>query len=231
MGSSVALIGGGLRGAVAAARYATGDELVLLHVNVGQRCWPAEAKAVGALARSFPSAQVVSLDLPHLSQLEYQIGEEGGEDSRAPSPATLTGSMPVLLSMGVQCAMRFGASRVVVGLSRLIGSSCVGLPLDEGQPRRLRELVHSFNLMVEALLGQRSSVRVEAPLMDTNYAEVVRLAFHFKLPLGELWTCEGSGPRACGRCERCMARARAFAEARLVDPLTAPRPAMAALGE
>ncbi len=241
LASSVALVRGGLKGAVAAARYAASDDLVLLHVNFGQLSWSAEAKAVSALARYFPSARVMSVDLPHLAQLESQLEDgagttsvmrgagagptaAGGVESRALSPTALLGLMSVLLSMGVQCALRIGASRVVVGLSRLIGSAGVGLPVIEGQPQRRREYVHSFNLMVEALLVQRSSVRIDAPLIDADYAEVVRLAFHFELPVRELWTCEGTGPRACARCEPCTTRARAFAQARQADPLMAERP-------
>lgn len=251
LASSVALVGGGIKGAVAAARYASSDDLVLLHVNFGQRPWSAEAKAVSALARSFLSARVVSVDLPHLSQFEDQVGEGAGVTSGAraagtatnvvlpaatsaawaPSPTALLGLMSVLLSMGLQCALRVGASRVVVGLSRLNGSAGVGLPVIEGQPQRLREFLHSFNLAAEALPAQRSSVLIETPLMDASYAEVVRLAFHFELPVGELWTCEDAGPRPCTRCEPCTMRARAFVEARLADPLAAPRPTPAGLAE
>ncbi len=269
LASSVALVGGGIKGAVAAARYAASDDLVLLHVNFGQRSWSAEAKAVSALARSFPSARVMSVDLPHLYQFEDQVGEGAGvtsgaraagtatnvvspaatsaalapagapvaitpggrAESWAPSPTALLGLMSVLLSMGLQCALRVGASRVVVGLSRLNGSSGVGLPVIEGQPQRLREFLHSFNLAAEALPAQRSSVLIETPLMDTSYAEVVRLAFHFELPVGELWTCEDAGPKPCTRCEPCTRRARAFVEARSVDALAAPRPTPAGLAE
>jgi hypothetical protein len=38
-------------------------------------------------------------------------------------------------------------------------------------------------------------------------------AYRFGVPLEHTWTCERAGPRPCGRCDPCKARANAFIEA------------------
>ncbi|MFQ5591815.1 MAG: 7-cyano-7-deazaguanine synthase [Phycisphaerae bacterium] len=214
---TIVLAGGGLKAGVSAARYAKMGQVVLLHVDFGQPSWPAEQQGITALARSLGCTTVQATVAPDAATC-------GGRLS-TPPPATAA-VITVILSIGVQCAMRLGGSKVVVGLSALTDSLSVGLPILEGRPQRTREFTHSYNLMLEALLVQRPAIRVEAPLMDTEYAEVVRAAFHFELPVAKLWTCETAGPDACRQCPPCRARARAFADARRVDPLyvrTAPR--------
>ncbi|UCE58193.1 MAG: 7-cyano-7-deazaguanine synthase [Phycisphaerales bacterium] len=231
MASTVALIGGGIKGAVAAARFAPSSELALVHVDFGQPSSETEANAASLLARSFPNARVIKLDLPHAARLdrmkERPAPRPGPRQSRAastgaPSAASLQGLMPVLLSVGVQCALRIGARRVVTGLVGQVDASHAGLTLVEGQPGRCREFIHAFNLMSEGLYPQRTSIHVEAPLIDLGYPEVVKLAFHFQLPVEDLWSCQRAGPRPCRRCRSCTTRARAFADARLDDPLFVP---------
>jgi len=230
--SVVALVGGGIKGAVVAAREARDNKVVLLHGNYGQASAPAEIAAARALAASLPSARLVVVDLPHLQQMEDHLTAEPQASRRTarkanidvgtPGPGTLLGLMPLLLSVGVQLALRLEASRLTLGLSRLADAGHLGLPPVDGQPTQQHGLIHAFNLMIETLLTQRHPVRVEAPLLDTSYAEAIHLAYHFHLPMDALWTCIGAGSRPCGRCQPCIDRANAFAEARRVDPLLNP---------
>jgi len=225
----VAMTGGGIKGAVAAARYASNHDLIFLHVNYAQPSASAELKAVKGLAGSFPSAKVLGLDLPHVSQLESSLPGRS-ETSQAPRSAdanrtkgfsggVLRGLMPVLMSVAVQCAMRVGALKIVTGLSRWCEAIHLGLPPVEAHGDSRREFLHAVNIMIEDLGVQRSSACIEAPLIDMTYADVIKLAMRFRLPLEHTWTCEKSGALPCRRCDACQARSRAFIEGRIVDPL------------
>ncbi len=226
----VVLTGGGIKGAVAAARSAEDHELILVHADYGQPSAAAEVKALDALAATFQSASLLTVELPHVAQIKRwvtarrrssPVAVESEEVPKVPPADATRGLMPALLSVGVQCAMRVGASTVALGLSRLCDAGHVGLPSMEGASDGRRELVYAFNLMLEAIVPRRAKVRVEAPLMDLTYAQMVKLGQRFEVPLERTWTCEQRGPRPCERCGPCMTRARAFVETAMVDPLSA----------
>lgn len=224
------MTGGGIKGATAAARSAPGNELLLVHVDYGQPSAQAEASALHGLAATLQSSRVVSLNLPHVQELDHGVtdgarsrgsGEVGTSgETQAPSALALRGIVPVLLSVGVQCALRVGASTVVTGLSRLCEATHLGLPGNEEPTHGRREFVHSFNVMIESVSQACSKVRVETPLVDLSFPQIIKLAQRFSVPLEKTRTCGRSAPQPCGRCEPCRSRAGAFLEAGLVDPLT-----------
>ncbi|UCC30868.1 MAG: 7-cyano-7-deazaguanine synthase [Phycisphaerales bacterium] len=230
----VVMTGGGIKGAVAAARCPEDNELLLVHIDYGQPSAPEELKALHVLNKTFPSSSVMALTLPHVMQLQEgpgrsgetpAVGADGAVDKNGPSAPVLRGLLPVLMSVGVQCAWRVGASAVVTGVSRLCEATHLGMSGADAPGNGWRELVHSFNLMVDCLSGRGPRVRIETPLMDLGLPQIIKLARRFRIPLERTWTCERAGPRTCGRCSSCTARARAFVEAALVDPLSKSAPA------
>ena len=230
----VVMTGGGIKGAAAAARCAEDNELLLTHIDYGQPSAPAELKALHVLNKAFPSSSVMALTLPHVMQLQGGVGRsgeppaleaDGAVDRNGPSAPALRGLVPVLMSIGVQCAWRVGASTVVTGISRLCEATHLGMSGPDYPGEGWRHLVHSFNLTVDCLSGRGPQVRMETPLMDLGLPQIIKLARRFRIPLERTWTCQSAGPRTCGRCSPCAARARAFVEAALVDPLSKPAPA------
>ena len=229
MAAIVVMTGGGIKGAVAAARYASDHEITFLHLDYGQRSASKEADAVRALAGTFPAGRSLTLDLPHVTQVSEELGRTAdagrrrrarpADESFALAPVALRGLMPVLASTAVQCAIQVGAKQVIAGISRFVDAAHLGLGPTEGQPDRWREFVHSFNVMNESLLPQRTTVSLEVPLIDATYSEIIKLARHFHTPLEKTWTCAQANARPCGRCESCQARAAAFADAGVFDPL------------
>ena len=227
MAKVVVLTGGGIKGAVAAARSARDHELILLHVEYEQPSARAESRAIEPLSETFPAARVIEVSLPQQPKPARRSSEAAGPRGRGRadsepggSPvAAARGLMPVLLSVGVQWALRLGASTVGVGLSRFAEAAHLGLIADQGPTEGRREFVHAFNLMLESLPAQKPKIRVDAPLMDITYSQMIQLARRFGVPLEHTWTCERAGPRPCGRCDACKARAGAFIEAAIPDPL------------
>lgn len=237
MPTVVAMTGGGIKGAVAAARYASDHELLLVHADYGQPAAAAEASALRDLAGTLASSRVLPLTLPHVLEIDGRSakaarrtqseGDRGENGRAAPSPAALRGLMPVLMSAGIQCAMRVGASTVVTGLSRSCDATHLGVGDRHNAAGRVCEFGHALNLMSESLAHGSSRIRVEAPLMEMTLPQIIKLARHFDVPLEKTWTCERPGPTPCGTCEPCKSRSRAFTEAALIDPLMSAAPAPA----
>jgi len=232
----VILSGGGIKSAVCAWRYAEDNDLILTHLSFGQAGSSAELNATVTLAESLPRARVIPLVLPHLTSLQH--GGEGGTtslgaagvvgtlsndpESDVLSPVMLAGITPMMLSVGVQVALRVGASTVVTGLTRTAQGGHLGLTQTDSQTDSRREMLHGLSIAFDALLASKTRVTIESPLMELGYAEIVQLAVRFDLMLEQCWTCCASSVSICGECEQCKARSHAFTQARSIDPATTP---------
>jgi 7-cyano-7-deazaguanine synthase len=229
MAKIVAMATAGVRSTVAAALYAEGHEVVLLHVDYGQPVAKAQRTALRAIAGSLADARLLTVSLPHVSEIDRYpdgLGEARSELARRSvaegeglSPLAFRGLWPLLWSTGVQCAARIGANIVCTGMSDAPTGDGV-TPADEGDPAgRSRTFLHAYNIMLETATGRGRRVRLEAPLMDVGYADTIRLAARYRVPLEKTWSCSDSGKHPCGGCPSCRARMDAFADARLSDPL------------
>jgi len=234
MATVLVLAGGGIKSAVAAARFAKENSLVLLHLDYGQPSAAAEHRALVGLMPSFPNSRLVRLSLPHVLELNRDVVEHArpgvvhaaplpdtAEKKTQPSavaPASLRGLAPVLLAVGAQAALRFSADALVVGLAGTDSRTHLGLPRSADADAR-KEFIHSFAAGLDILLGRNRVLSVEAPLMDLDYSNVVRLGFRFEIPFANTWSCLLADPGPCGRCEGCVARREAFAGAGRIDPL------------
>ena len=109
MPAIVVLTGGGIKGAVAAARSASDNEIILLHVHYGQRCASAEAEAARALGAALLSARVVTADMPHVVQIS-QATARSSNVSRA-ATARRVGRRPSIRSRFMRSSRISPASR------------------------------------------------------------------------------------------------------------------------
>jgi len=57
------------------------------------------------------------------------------------------------------------------------------------------------------------------PLIRLRKSEIVRLGVELGAPLHVSWSCYSGETEACGVCESCVLRLRAFAEAGTVDTI------------
>ena len=214
MSRILVLAGGGVKTAVAAAVAGQGNELTFLHADFGQASAETERACVHELARSLAAVRVLGLDLPHVAQLRGDSPAKAAPpaDQVTTSPADYFGLLPMLLSVATESAQRMGATSVVTGLSRFCAAAHLGLFGAGGRVECMPEFIHSFNAMIDSLYPRGSRISVDAPLMDMNYSDVVRLGRHVGAPLEATWTCRDRGPRPCGQCEPCKARAAGFEE-------------------
>jgi 7-cyano-7-deazaguanine synthase len=68
-----------------------------------------------------------------------------------------------------------------------------------------------------------NQTRIVRPLRKLTKAEVVLRAASLGVPLQLTWSCHRDGSRHCWECEGCEARAKAFIDAGLKDPLTSKK--------
>ena len=113
------------------------------------------------------------------------------------------------LSAAVSWAEVLGARRVMIGAVEQDSS---------GYPDCRPAYYDAFNRLIAA--GTREGrIRVETPLIRMRKREIVRLGVELGAPLGASWSCYSGQELACGQCESCQLRLRAFAEAGAADPI------------
>lgn len=76
----------------------------------------------------------------------------------------------------------------------------------------------AFNEVIKA--GTREGrIQVVTPLIAMRKVEIVRLGMELGAPFDLTWSCYSRQDKACGVCESCVLRRRAFAEAKMQDPI------------
>ena len=62
-------------------------------------------------------------------------------------------------------------------------------------------------------------IEVVTPLIALKKRQIVQLGLELGAPFHATWSCYSGEITACGQCESCALRLRAFAEADAVDPI------------
>jgi 7-cyano-7-deazaguanine synthase len=215
---SICLVSGGMDSCVTAAiAREEGGELAFLHVSYGQLTEARERRAFEELAEFYKVTRRLAVSLEHLAR----IGGSSLTDPSIPvSPADLssqeipTSYVPFrnahLLSVAVSWSEVIGASRVYIGAVAEDSS---------GYPDCRPEFYEAFQRAVD--VGTKPSTRVEirTPVIQMRKAEIIRRGVSLGAPLELTWSCYRAKERACGRCDSCALRLRAFGEAGLEDPI------------
>ncbi len=113
----------------------------------------------------------------------------------------------IFLSAAVSYAVSICADKIFYGAQ---GSD------EPFYPDCRREFYKAFEKAAQ--LGTGKDISIEAPFSGMRKSELIKKATELDVPLNLTWSCYGSGPKHCGKCESCMNRKRAFKEANVTDP-------------
>ncbi|MDY0151067.1 MAG: 7-cyano-7-deazaguanine synthase [Candidatus Cloacimonas sp.] len=62
-------------------------------------------------------------------------------------------------------------------------------------------------------------IKVITPVLHLNKAEIVQLGMQLQAPFHHSWSCYVDNEQACGVCDSCVLRLKAFAKAGFIDPI------------
>jgi 7-cyano-7-deazaguanine synthase len=96
-------------------------------------------------------------------------------------------------------------------------SIIVGWDLEEAAtfPDNTKKFLNAFNSVLD--IGSFDRVKIEAPLIDMNKVDIVKLGTEMNLPFELSYSCYKGFEEHCGVCESCMRRKRAFNMAKIED--------------
>lgn len=226
---AVLCLSGGMDSCVCAAVAAREFDVYALHVSYGQRTEARELVSARAIAESVGAREFLQLSI----DLFRRIGGSALTDPTIAVPeapadeAAIGSSVPVtyvpfrnahFLSAAVSWAEVLGAGRVIIGAVEQDSS---------GYPDCRPAYYEAFNRLIAEGTSE-GTIRVETPLIALRKTEIVRLGVEVGAPFHVSWSCYSSDSVACGVCESCVLRLRAFREAEMTDPIAYAAAATAA---
>ncbi len=215
---AVCLVSGGMDSCVTAAIAGEENtEVAFLHVSYGQRTEARERRAFVDLADSFKIKKRLAVSIESLKA----IGGSSLTDEGIPvSSADLTSSeIPTsyvpfrnahMLAIATSWAETIRARRIYIGAVAEDSS---------GYPDCRPEFYYAFQGAIDAGTKPDTRIEIVTPVIKMSKADIVRRGLELDAPLELTWSCYGAEDLACGQCDSCALRLRAFHQAGVTDPI------------
>src|ERR1700754_2676430 len=217
---AVVCLSGGMDSAVCAAIAALEHETYALHFSYGQRTEQRELASARAIATELQLRKFLPLTIDifriisgsALTDTTIEVPDAPADENK------IGGAIPVtyvpfrnahFLSAAVSWAEVLGAETVFIGAVEQDSS---------GYPDCRPAYYDAFNQLIR-MGTKEGDIRIETPLIAMRKREIVRLGVELGAPFHVSWSCYSGESEACGVCESCVLRLRAFREAGAVDPI------------
>jgi 7-cyano-7-deazaguanine synthase len=215
---AVCLVSGGMDSCVTAAiANNENDELAFLHVSYGQRTESRERESFERIADHYrvKARLVVSLE---------QLAKIGGSsltdiNIAVATPNLATQGIPLsyvpfrnahLLSAAVSWSEVIGANRIYIGAVEEDSS---------GYPDCRPVFYDAFQRAIDLGTRPETHIQIHTPVINLKKSQIVQRGIALNAPLELTWSCYQESERACGNCDSCALRLRAFREAGVPDPI------------
>jgi len=215
---AVVLLSGGMDSLVTTAMaHEQGFELAAMHVNYGQRTWHKELASFHDICNHYNIDRRLEVDADFLAR----IGGSSLTDLSMPvSGADLQGStIPTsyvpfrnanFLSMAVSWSEVIGANRIYIGAVEEDSS---------GYPDCRKIFYEAFNQVIAFGTKPETTIEIVTPLIEMQKSDIVHRGMQLDVPFAYSWSCYKSEGRACGVCDSCARRLRAFELVGVRDPI------------
>jgi 7-cyano-7-deazaguanine synthase len=222
---AVVLLSGGMDSCVSTAiareRHGAGN-IAVLHASYGQRTEERERRAFEEIANFYGVRERLAVRLDHFRT----IGGSALTDGRIAVPENELGApgpggsaIPVtyvpfrnahFLSIAVSWAEVLGAGAIYIGAVAEDSS---------GYPDCRPEYYRVFQELIGVGTRPETQIEIVTPVIRLKKSEIIREGIELRAPLHLTWSCYQNEDVACGACDSCLLRLRAFAEAGAPDPI------------
>lgn len=228
---AVVLLSGGMDSCVCAAiaceRHGVLN-VAFLHASYGQRTELREARAFREIADFYGIKQRLMAKLDHFRAMggsaltdtsiavpENELGGTNGNGHEIPVTYVPFRNAH-FLSVGVSWAEVIGAGAIYIGAVAEDSS---------GYPDCRPEYYRVFQELIGVGTRPETQIEIVTPVITLKKSEIIRKGLELVAPLELTWSCYQNDGVACGVCDSCLLRLRAFAEAGVVDPIMYQKPA------
>lgn len=213
---AVVLLSGGMDSCVCAALAARDHDAAAVHVSYGQRTEERERKSFLAICERLKIRDKLLVRNEALRAIggsaltDNNIAVPNAEDLGHGIPVTYVPFRNAhFLAVAVSWAEVLGAAKVYIGAVE---------PDSSGYPDCRPAYYEAFNRVVK--MGTKDGhIEIVTPLIAMRKAEIVHLGLELNVPFDLTWSCYRREDRACGMCDSCALRLRAFEAAGTRDPI------------
>jgi 7-cyano-7-deazaguanine synthase len=230
---AVVLLSGGMDScvctAIACEQHGAAN-VALLHTSYGQRTETREARAFREIADFCGVKQRMMVKLDHFRAIggsaltdtsiavpENELGASGAHGSEIPVTYVPFRNAH-FLSVGVSWAEAIGAGAIYIGAVAEDSS---------GYPDCRPDYYKVFQQLIRVGTRPETQIEIVTPVIALKKNEIIRKGIELGAPLHLTWSCYQNDEEACGVCDSCLLRLRAFSEAGIPDPIRYRRVAAA----
>ena len=213
---AVILLSGGMDSCVCAALAQREHDAAAVHISYGQRTEERERQSFLAICQRLKIHDKLMIRNEALRAIG---GSALTDDAIAvPAAAEIGHNVPVtyvpfrnahFLAVAVSWAEVLGAEKVYIGAVE---------PDSSGYPDCRPAYYQAFNQVVKTGTKE-GKIQVVTPLIAMRKTDIVRLGLELGAPFDLTWSCYSRKDQACGICDSCVLRLRAFEAAGVQDPI------------
>ena len=213
---AIVLLSGGMDSCVCAALAVREHDAAAVHISYGQRTEERERQSFLAICQRMR----IQDKLMVRNEALRAIGGSALTDDAIAVPVgeAVGNGIPVtyvpfrnahFLAVAVSWAEVLGAEKVYIGAVE---------PDSSGYPDCRPAYYRAFNDVVKTGT-KKGDIEVVTPLIAMRKNEIVRLGLELGVPFDLTWSCYSREDQACGVCDSCVLRLRAFEAAGVQDPI------------
>jgi 7-cyano-7-deazaguanine synthase len=223
---AVVLMSGGMDSCVTAAIASRNYQVAALHASYGQRTERRELEAFQKLADHFGAFQRLAVRLDYFGSIggssltDSRLAVRDADLSNKDIPNTYVPFRNAhFLSIATSWAEVLGAKKIFIGAVWEDSS---------GYPDCRPEYYRVMNNLIRLGTRPTTDITVETPLIHCSKPDIVKKGIELAAPFHLTWSCYRESELACGICDSCALRLRAFQAVGFEDPIAyATRPAYA----
>jgi 7-cyano-7-deazaguanine synthase len=215
---AVVLLSGGMDSCVCAALARHDHGAAAAHISYGQRTEQRERLAFERICERLEISDRLLVRTDALQAVggsaltddRIAVPEMSETEAKAQIPVTYVPFRNAhFLAVAVSWAEVLGAEKIYIGAVEQDSS---------GYPDCRAAYYRAYNEVIKA--GTKEGrIEILTPLIGMRKSEIVRLGLELKAPFDLTWSCYSREDGACGVCDSCVLRLRAFREAGAVDPI------------
>jgi 7-cyano-7-deazaguanine synthase len=225
MRKAVVLLSGGMDSCVSTAiarEHHGAGNIALLHAGYGQRTQRRERRAFEDIADFYSVRERLVVQLDHFRAIggsaltdekiavpENELGAPGPHGSAIPVTYVPFRNAH-FLSVAVSWAEAIGAGAIYIGAVAEDSS---------GYPDCRPEYYKVFQELIRVGTRPETQIEMVTPVITLKKSEIIRRGLQLGAPLDLTWSCYQDEEMACGACDSCLLRLRAFAETGATDPI------------
>lgn len=217
MRRGIVLLSGGMDSLVTAA-IAAGecDEINFLHVNYGQKTMAKEQECFEALCKHYNPVNARSISMLWLSEIggsaltdaSIPIENHGGNDGIPNTYVPFRNAN--LLAAAVSWAEVINVNRIYIGAVEQDSS---------GYPDCREDFFRAMQLTITKGTKTANPIMIKTPVLHMSKSQIVKKGLELGAPFQYSWSCYRNNDVACGTCDSCFLRLKAFREAGISDPI------------